>query len=57
MQSEWITRKDAAARLGVSVVSIDRWIKDGRLEATRLTPKCVRISVWSIENLFQQGKN
>lgn len=54
--SEWLTRKEAAQRLGVHARTIDRWIIEGRLEATKLTPKVVRISVWSIEQMFVSGR-
>jgi excisionase family DNA binding protein len=53
---EWITRRTASERLGVSVATVDRWIRDGKLEASRLTPGTVRVSVFSIDQLIQRGK-
>lgn len=52
---EWISRKAASERLGCHVGTIDRYIKDGHLEASRIVGM-VRVSVFSIDRLIQQGK-
>lgn len=42
----------AAARLGVSRVTVWRWIRDGHLPATRLGPRTTRISRDDVERLL-----
>jgi len=54
---DWVTRQIAAKRLGVHARTIDRWIREGKLEGSWLTSKCVRVSVFSIDRLLQQGRN
>jgi excisionase family DNA binding protein len=43
-----------ARRLGVSRVTVWRWIQEGRLRYVRLSPQIVRIPVTEIERLGRQ---
>jgi PAS domain S-box-containing protein/excisionase family DNA binding protein len=46
---------EAAARLGVSRISVWRWIRDGRLPAARLGHRTTRISGRDIDRLLAPG--
>jgi predicted site-specific integrase-resolvase len=53
---EWVTRKEASERLRCHIGTIDRYIKSGRLEASWVSAGMIRVSVYSIDRLLQQGK-
>lgn len=40
---EYVSPKVAADRLGISVDTVLRWVREGRLEALRCGPKFVRL--------------
>src|SRR5205807_2315619 len=40
---QWLSLKEAASELGVSKVTVQRWIKQGRLAAQRVGPRKLRI--------------
>ena len=48
-----LTRKEAAALLGVSLPTISRYLHEGKLGRIRLTARAVRISPESLRNLLQ----
>jgi excisionase family DNA binding protein len=39
----FLTRSQAAARYGVGLRTLDRWIREGRLPKIQITPRCVRL--------------
>jgi excisionase family DNA binding protein len=47
-----ISPQDAADMLSVDRDTIFRWIKDGRLPATKLSPRVVRIRIADIEAMI-----
>ena len=44
MRENLLTKRDAASRLNVSVRTVERRIREGKLKAIRLSARCVRIS-------------
>jgi len=42
-ESEWLTKAEAAETLKVSQITVSRWIKQGRLAASRVGPRAIRI--------------
>ena len=54
--SELITPKEAAARLRVTTQTLRAFIKDGRLEASKLGPRTIRISAAAIEKFMESAK-
>src|SRR4051794_13157819 len=52
--SNYYTVSQATARLGVSRISIWRWIRDGHLPAMRLGPRTTRIKREDIERALAQ---
>ena len=50
---DWLTKKQAADIFQVSPRTVDRYIKDGKLQATRLSRRAVRISATSVERLLE----
>lgn len=51
-----ISPKEAARRLGVSAETIRDWIRDGRLRASKLTRRTIRIPVADVERLIEGGR-
>lgn len=51
-----LSRKETAALLGVSLNSINRYVKEGRLRATKISKRLVRIDPQSIRDLLN-GEN
>jgi len=49
---EMLTRAEAADRLGISLVTLHRWINEGLLNAVSITPRTVRIPSEEVENLL-----
>jgi hypothetical protein len=47
-----LTRKEAAAILGVSLQSVSRYMNDGRLKRISLSKKCVRVCPQSLRDLL-----
>jgi excisionase family DNA binding protein len=57
--TEWLTRKEAADLLRVSVRTLDTYIKDGRIVSHKLSPTSkgpVRVSASSIHQLLPPAK-
>jgi excisionase family DNA binding protein len=50
----WITYRTAAARLDLSERTIRRLIREGRIEAKSIGPRCVRIRWASCIRLLEQ---
>ena len=48
-----LTRKQAAALLGISMPTLYRWQKDGKIRFAKVSKKCVRISPASIRELLE----
>lgn len=49
-----LSPKEAAAWLGVSVDTVERLLRDGRIPYVRLGPRVRRIPVSALERLFDQ---
>jgi len=50
-----VSPQEAAAMLHVDRTTIFRWIKDGKLSASKLSPRIVRIRVADIDALLERG--
>jgi excisionase family DNA binding protein len=50
-----VSPQEAAEMLGVDRDTILRWVKQGRLAASKLSPRIVRIRVAAIEAMLAQG--
>ena len=50
-----LTRRECAELLGVSVNSVNRYIKNGRLKAVNISPRLVRIDPESVRELLNSG--
>ena len=50
-----LTRRECAELLGVSVNSVNRYIKNGRLKAVNISPRLVRIDPESVRELLNHG--
>jgi excisionase family DNA binding protein len=48
---QYITIKDAAAKVGVHPRTVRRWIEDGLIDAYRVGPRVVRIDAASLDSL------
>ena len=48
-----LTRKQAAALLGISLPTLYRWQKDGKIRFAKVSRKCVRISPACIRELLE----
>lgn len=53
---QWFTVKDAATYSGLSPETIRRLIQDGKLQATYFTPRALRVSRQSLDNLAQNNR-
>lgn len=51
-EQRFLSRKDAAELLGCSVRTVDRYCNDKLLDARRIGPKMVRVTMASIEALL-----
>ena len=51
-ENEWLGLDEAATLLRVSKVTLQRWIKQGRLPAFRLGPRKLRIRRQDLDGLF-----
>jgi hypothetical protein len=51
-----LTRKEAAEMLGVSVSSMDRYLRKGLLTPVRYSARAIRISAESVYNLMKGGE-
>ncbi len=49
-----LTMKDVAERFQVSVKTIKRWVKDGKLRTVRLSPRVVRFRMAEITKLEER---
>ena len=56
MPEELVSRQQAATRLGVSIATIDRWLKSGTITRRPLGPHLVRISVAELDALTEPSK-
>lgn len=52
-----LTRQEVADYLGVSLVTVNRYLNIGLLQRIKLTRGCVKISVESVQKLLEQGVN
>lgn len=50
-----LTRCECAELLGVSVNSVNRYIKNGKLKAVNISPRLVRIDPESVQHLLDHG--
>jgi excisionase family DNA binding protein len=50
-----LTRREAAERLRISLSTLERWERTGRLTPTRLSPGVVRYRRADIERLIEEG--
>lgn len=50
-----LTRRECAEMLSVSVNSVNRYVKNGRLKAVNISPRLVRIDPESVRNLLANG--
>ena len=50
-----LTRRECAGLLGVSVNSVNRYIKNGKLKAANISPRLVRIDPESVRELLNHG--
>ena len=50
-----LTRRECAELLGVSVNSVNRYIKNGKLKAVNISPRLVRIDPESVRELLNNG--
>ena len=50
-----LTRRECAELLGVSVNSVNRYIKNGKLKAVNISPRLVRIDPESVRELLNSG--
>ena len=50
-----LTRRECAELLGVSVNSVNRYIKNGKLKAVNISPRLVRIDPESVRELLNHG--
>lgn len=50
-----LTRCECAGLLGVSVNSVNRYIKNGKLKAVNISPRLVRIDPESVRELLNHG--
>ncbi len=50
-----LTRRGCAQILGVSINSVNRYIKNGKLKAVNISPRLVRIDPASVQNLLEHG--
>lgn len=50
-----LTRRECAELLGVSVNSVNRYIRSGKLRAVNISPRLVRIDPESVQNLLMHG--
>jgi excisionase family DNA binding protein len=56
LQSDWVTRDEAAQYLGVSIPTIKAWERKGMLDARRISYRVLRISAVSIEKMMERAK-
>lgn len=57
MNHEWLTKKQAAEYLQVSVFTVHNWLKAGVLHGSQMVPRgAVRISAVSVEKLLERSK-
>ena len=50
-----LTRRECAELLGVSVNSVNRYIKNGKLKAVNISPRLVHIDPESVRELLNSG--
>lgn len=56
LTTDWVTQEEAASYLGVHVVTIRKWAKEGRLVKSVLGYRTVRISAASIEKMMDRSR-
>ncbi len=54
LMEEWVTPKDAAAYLGISVKTVRGWCVSGRLISRKLGYRTIRIATVSIEKMLER---
>ena len=55
-QPDVMSRREAAERLRVSVMTVRRWGASGILDERRVGPKMIRITTASVERALRGGK-
>ena len=56
LMSDWVTYREAASYLGVSISTIRAWCRKGLLDKRRLSHRVARISALSIERMMECAK-
>lgn len=51
-----LTKDEAAAQLGVSRRTLERWAQDGRLAVVKLSPGVVRVQPAEVERLIDASR-
>ncbi len=52
--SDLVTTAEVAKRYGVTVCTVNEWVRQGRIPCVRATQKTVRFRLFDIENAFEQ---
>jgi excisionase family DNA binding protein len=55
MRENLITKKDAATLLKVSVKTIERRIKEGKIRTIKLSPRCIRIAPAELDKFIRNS--
>lgn len=53
----YLTKGQAAEKLGITIRTLDRYIASGKLKAHKLSPRCIRISEQDIIDFVNGGVN
>lgn len=53
--AQFLSPKEIAARLSVKVVTVYAWIREGRLPAVRLGPRCVRVRATDLDRFINEA--
>ena len=54
MRENLITKKEAAARLGVSVRTFERLVRQGKLRIICISIRCIRVAPQEIDRFIKQ---
>lgn len=53
---EWLRPKEVAKNLGFSVITIYKWIKEGKIKAKKINKRVILISKQSLEEFLKTNK-
>lgn len=56
LTADWVSPKEAAEYLGINKVTVRKLINDGKLKASKIGYRTVRISSASIEKFMESTK-